>query len=197
MIFLLVVFFYLTGSSNVWALNSTVRFMQGARVGLRSSEGTIPSELVERVEWEWATEKGDWRVTPFFEGRWSMDTSDDWSRLELGAELGFQPVSWLYFGQGLHQAWLSPGRDHLEWETRTRFTVPLPWQVRSQSLHLYLLNEYTFDVEMGEAVRNELSAGIQIPLPWERWEMRLGWRHVDLIHHEDMDQIEGAVLVQF
>jgi len=118
--------------------------------------------------------------------------------VELGAEFGKQLFSWFYFGHGFHQAWLEPGDDHPEWEIRAVLTLPIkPLQVRSKSVALYLLNEYSVDLSKGEGVRNEMAVGIKIPLSIRQLSLKAGWRHVDLIHRDDVDQFEGLLQVSF
>lgn len=145
-----------------------------------------------------------WRLVPFAEARRDLDLAT-WSRVETGVELGMQPFkgfvppfSWFYVGQGLHQAWVSPGRDRPEWEIRTLFDVPVSFlKVRSKPLGLYALNEYTYDLRGGAGIRNEMAAGIKIPLPFPHFLVLLGWRHVDLVHKADVDQFEGSLEFEF
>ena len=136
-------------------------------------------------------------MTPFFEARRDFD-NNRWSRIEAGGELGWQPFSWAYLGNGLQRAWLDPGDDRTEWEVRTVFTFPLPWwEIRSEKVKLYALNEWTYDIDSGEGRRNEVGAGVRIPLPVPHLTPSLGWRHVDLIHDPDLDQFEGWLTADF
>lgn len=177
-------------------VDTALRLMQGIRTTLRESKETVPSEWVSRAEADLSWHRW-WRIMPLFEARHDVDNGR-WSRIEAGAELGWQPFSWAYLGNAVHQAWVSPGSDRPEWEVRAVFTAPLPWwEVRSEKLSLYGLSEWTFDIEIGEGIRNELAAGLRIPLPWKRFSSALGWRHVDLIHGPDMDQFEGILQAEF
>lgn len=175
--------------------DATVRVMQGIRTTLREAKEEVPSEWVSRAEADLSLHRW-WRLMPLLEARVDVD-NDRWSRIEAGAELGWQPFSWVYLGSAVHQAWVSPGSDRPEWEVRTIFTWPLPWKVRSEKLSLYGLSEWTFDIEIGEGRRNELAAGLRVPLPWKPFSSTLGWRHVDLIHGPDIDQFEGVFQAEF
>ena len=173
-----------------------VRAWQTIRATLRESKETIPSEWVSRGEVDFFKDQ-KWTVFPFVEGRLNLDNGD-WSRVEAGGELGIRPFSWAYLGNGLHHARLDPGDDRVEWEVRTVFTFPLPWwEIRSEKLSFYALNEWTFNIDDGEGDRNEVGAGIRIPLPWKPFSASLGWRHVDLIHRPDLDQFEGSLRADF
>lgn len=177
-------------------LSRVFRVSEGVRASLRESKENVPSEWVNRVEAEFSWYR--WlKVMPFLETRLDYD-NNTWSRMEAGGELGWQPFSWAYLGNALHRAWLTPGSDRMEWEVRTVFTIPLPWwEIRSQKVSLYALNEWTFDIEIGEGQRNEVGAGVRIPLPLPHFSTALGWRHVDIIHGADLDQFEGTLTAEF
>lgn len=174
------------------------RLCETIRAGLRGAKDQIPNEWVTRGEVDFFEKKDrKWTVFPFVEGRFNLDDGD-WSRVEAGAELGLQPFSWAYLGNAIHHATLDPGDDRSEWEVRALFIWPLPWwRVRSEKLSLYALNEWTFNINNGEGARNEMGAGIRIPLPWKHLSTAIGWRHVDLIHRPDLDQFEGSLRADF
>ncbi|MBI3323465.1 MAG: hypothetical protein HYZ95_03265 [Candidatus Omnitrophica bacterium] len=176
-------------------MESAVRVMQGLRTTLRETKEAVPSEWVSRAEADLSWQRW-WKLMPLLEARRDVDNGR-WSRIEAGAEVGWQPFSWVYLGNAVHQAWVSPGSDRPEWEVRTIFTWPLPWKVRSERISLYGLTEWTFDIEIGEGSRNELAAGFRVPLPWKPFSSMLGWRHVDLIHGPDIDQFEGVLQAEF
>ena len=189
---------------DAWAAWPALRFLQGVRVNDRRAgeTGTIHSEVVSRTEFGLAGKQW-WHVLPFGEVRRDTQAST-WSRTEVGAEFGVMPFthlvppfSWFYVGHSLQQAWVSPGRDHPEWEIRTLFHVPFPFiKVRSRQASFYLGNEYTYDLRKGAGIRNEGMMGLRIPLPVSRWSAVLGWKHMDLIHEPDMDQIEVSLLFE-
>ena len=191
-------------SEGAWAAWPALRLFQGVRVDERGpgETGKIHDEVVSRAEFD-LVGKQWWHVLPFGEVR--RDTqSSTWSRMEVGAEFGVMPFthlappfSWFYVGNGFHQAWVRPGRDHPEWEIRTLFNVPVPFiQVGSRQASFYLGNEYTYDLRLGAGIRNEGMLELRIPLPAPRWSTVLGWKHMDLIHEPDMDQIEVSLLFE-
>jgi len=160
---------------------------------------------VDDAQWSKVELGGEADVKPF---AWCTDSCSSWY---------IRPLSWFSAGQAFYQRWFSPdispsdpahppgklrqlfpGNTHTEWNTRTRFDVPLPWRVRSRPLEAYALNEYIFDLNEGRGIRNEVGAGLKVPLPMtQRVDLLLGWRHVDLIHLLDVDQFEGSVQVEF
>jgi hypothetical protein len=180
----------------------TFRLSHGARANWRESTD-LTSEAVGRMEVE-VIRRSWWRLLPFFEARRAV-ARNTWSRLEVGAELAMKPFlefsppfSWMTVAHGLHQTWLAPGNDHPEWEIRTLFDIPLPFfKVRSTPVGIYLLNEYSYDLEHGAGIRNEAGAGVLMPLPVRHFSFLLGWRHVDRVHFTDMDQFEGSLIAEF
>jgi len=127
-----------------------------------------------------------------------------------------KPLAWFHVEGGFYERWYSPkinlsenhrpadknlelfpSKPHPEWRTRTTFDIPLPWSCFSKPLGVYALNEYYYDLQEGRGIRNEVGAGIKIPLPGSHFSTRLGWRHVDLVHLSDADQFEGSVQVEF
>jgi len=196
LLLLTVVVSFFCSCASVWAFQSSWRLKQGVRASLRSAKERIPSELLSRVQWELASEESHWRLVPFLEARRDLDNSV-WSRVELGGEVGFNPFKWFYLGQGLHYAWLDPDDNDPEWELRMLLLAPLPWTVREKQVEVYLVSEYTYNLGEGKGTRNEVGVGVRVPLPWERLSTTLGWRHVDLIHADDMDQFEGTLVARF
>ena len=177
-------------------LSRVFRVSEGIRASMRENKEKVPSEWVSRAEADLSWHRW-WKVMPFMEARLDYDNSR-WSRLEAGGELGWQPFSWVYLGNAIQRAWINPGRDRMEWEVRTLFTVPLPWwEIRSKKVALYALNEWTYDIDSGEGRRNEIGFGVRIPLPVPHLSSSLGWRHVDLIHGPDLDQFEGTLTAEF
>ena len=180
------------------------------------SKGDLPNEIISRLEADFSTHQKRWNLSPFVEARWDIDDSKC-SKVELGAEVGVKPLSWFYLGEGIYQRWFSPdvdlsdpahppgklrtllpGNPHTESETRVLVDVPLPWSIHSRPLGLYALNEYVFDFNEGRSIRNEVAAGIKIPLPTSYpVSASLGWRHVDLVHLLDVDQFEGSIQIEF
>jgi len=169
------------------------RLSTGVRANLRE-RSFIQNEAVTRGEvtrvfreWIHGTLFGEFR------GNWESGRA---SRMELGGELGFKPVDFIYIGTAVHQAWLRPGRDELELEVRGILSWPIQFlKIQSKPVKLYLLDEWTFNVQSNKGKMNEAGAGFIVPLPFEKKDISLiaGWRHVDRIHSEDSDQFEGAI----
>ncbi len=139
-----------------------------------------------------------------------------WWQEELEANWYTKPLTWFYFGQAVYQRWLKPeisqtpaksaetlehifpGATHTEWESRFLFDIPIPWAIKSHPLGLYALDEYIVDLNQGRTIRNEIAAGVKIPLV-EKHSVGLfiGWRHVDLVHLNDTDQFETGIRAKF
>ena len=190
------------------AARPELRLTQGVRLSLRE-KSLVQDELVERASADWGGEWGRcrWWVGPFLEARRNLEEGL-WSRIEIGAELRGSPFhqwkapfSWFQMASGLHRAWVKPGGDRIEWEIRALFDVPLPWRLGPRRSFLYALNEYTVDPASGEGIRNEIGAGLRVPISFSSsgldLGLMLGWRHVDLIHGLDNDQFEGALQLRF
>ncbi|MCM8811556.1 MAG: hypothetical protein NC910_00700 [Candidatus Omnitrophica bacterium] len=190
----------------------TLVVTEGGRVSLRSKKAT-PSEFVSRADLLFVNPSSWWTVFPFGEIRKNLD-GDGWSRIEAGAEFGvkpfhwfddekssayLKPLRWIYLGQGFHKAWLSPGNDTAEWETRVVFTAPLPWEIAAKPVEFYGVDEYTYDLELGRGTRNEFGFGLKLPLPFEHFPLKtvIGFRHVDIVHEDDTDQFEGSLQAVF
>ena len=199
--FLLLLFSFV--SSEASAARPVFQISQGVRADLRD-KGDVASEFLERLELQRLLRPDGW-VIPFGEFRHDLKEGI-WSRMEAGVELRAKPFarfckpfSWITVGSGFQQAWLNPGPDRMEWEGRFLIDLPLPWSIRSRPIGLYALSEYTVDLEEGAGVRNEVEAGIKIPIPISRWNplLSLGWRHVDPIHEPDVDQFESSLSLSF
>ncbi|MBI1953381.1 MAG: hypothetical protein HYS41_04575 [Candidatus Omnitrophica bacterium] len=188
--------FLLAFSTAAFAQRPALRLSHGARWSLRSKPAA-GSEVLGRLELAWK-ETARWFLVPFAEVRRDVDQGS-WSRTELGAEAGFKLFSWFTVSQGLHRAWLSGSGDRFEWEIRTLLSWPAAFlpKVGTRPVMVYALNEYTYNLESGQGLRNEVAVGFKIPLPSRRWAMVLGWRHMDLIHGLDMDQFESSFEIQF
>ncbi len=132
----------------------------------------------------------------FFEPRWDFHI-DRWYRVELGIELGRFIYKWFYVGESLQYVWLDPGNDIPEAETRLVFEKPIRLlNLYQDKTKLRLFEEYTYDIEGGEATRNE--AGLTLLYnPTKHSELGIGWRHVVRIHDFDSDQITTSMTFIF
>jgi hypothetical protein len=143
------------------------------------------------------------KLTPFFEARRNLDRNF-WERRELGVELGRDIFSWFYLGEVIQGVWLredycdythTKRRDSAESETRLLFKCSI-FSGSHIKLDGFASNEYTYDFDIGAAVRNELTGGIILPLN-KNIETVVSWRHIDRIHDFDSDVIEASVTTIF
>jgi hypothetical protein len=122
----------------------------------------------------------------------------------LGAEVGKDILSWLYVGQSIQAAWPKEDyrqytyrktRDAAESETRLMLSYNL-LERKNIKLKGFLLEEYTYDFDLGASTRNEVAIGLTTPVT-KFIETTLNWRHVDRIHDFDSDTIEGGLTLIF
>ncbi len=130
----------------------------------------------------------------FFEPRWDFHI-DQWYRIELGIEFGMSVFKWLYLGESLQYAWLRPGDNVSEAETRLTFDWPLNFGFLSnEKTKLQAFEEHTFNMEEGAGTRNEVGLMLLHNLT-KHSKVSLGWRHVDRIHDYDSDQITASIIL--
>ncbi len=143
------------------------------------------------------------KFIPFFEIRRNID-KDLWERKELGIEIGKDIFSWLYLGEAIQKGWMKEDystyanyekRDYLESETRLLLSHNL-LASKYIKLKAFILDEYTYDFDKGEIRRNELAAGLVIPIG-KYIETETNWRHIDRIHYYDSDVLEASISIVF
>ncbi|MCM8796160.1 MAG: hypothetical protein NC928_05710 [Candidatus Omnitrophica bacterium] len=143
------------------------------------------------------------KLMPFFEARRNFKR-DIWERVELGLELGTDILPWVYFGQTIQATWLKENycqytyhkqREPIEWGTKLMFSYNI-LERKNLKLRGFILEEYTYDFDLGEGTRNEVAIGLAIPLG-NYLETTINWRHIDRIHDFDSDTIEGALTFIF
>lgn len=143
------------------------------------------------------------KLEPLFEFRRNIDTNI-WERKELGVEIGKNIFPWLYLGEGIQAVWLREDyrqytthkrRDALESETRLLFTQRI-FSNKHIELSGFILDEYTYDFDIGAGVRNEVAFGLIIPLN-KYLKTNINWRHIDLIHDFDSDALEASITLVF
>lgn len=148
-------------------------------------------------------QKSLFKLTPFFEIRRNID-KDLWERKEAGAEISKDIFPWLYVGQAIQTVWAKEDyryfasyerNDYTESETRLCLSYDL---VSRDWLRLrgFILNEYSYNLDKSEGIRNEIAAGVIIPLG-KYLETDIHWRHIDRIHYYDSDVFEAAVTLVF
>jgi hypothetical protein len=143
------------------------------------------------------------KIIPFFEIRHNIDRNV-WERKELGIEVGKDIFPWFYLGEAIQKGWMREDyqwrlvydtRSYNESETRLCLTHNL---LSGNSLKLkgFVINEYTYDFDSGAGTRNELAAGLSMPLG-KYVETELSWRHIDRIQYYDSDAIEASLILVF
>lgn len=143
------------------------------------------------------------KITPFFEIRRNI-AKDLWERKELGVELGKEILPWLYVGEVIQMGWMKEDyryymdyerRDYAESETRLLLSHNL-LSNKYISLRGFVLNEYAYDFERETAARNEVVAGLIIPIG-KHIETTINWRHIDRISYYDSDTFEASLTLIF
>lgn len=148
-------------------------------------------------------DKALFKLMPFFEARRNIE-KHLWERKEFGAEIGTDLLPWFYFGQAIQRALICEDyeirqiyetRKNVESETKFLLSHNL---ISGKYIKLkgFILDEYTYDFNEGRGARNELAAGLIMPLN-KHLETQVNWRHIDRIHFYDSDVLEGAVILIF
>lgn len=147
--------------------------------------------------------KGLFSITPFFEIRRNID-KDLWERKELGVEIGKEIFPWLYLGNAIQKGWQKEDyrfyadyekRDYMESEMRLMLKHKL-LSTKYVTLNGFILNEYTYDFDIGASTRNEVAIGLTAPVG-KYAEAEINWRHIDRIHYYDSDTFEAAITLIF
>ena len=180
-----------------WNKKPQIRWMQLYRHDLRDEDQELYANRLSATFSYWdKKEKPLLKLMPFFEFRRNV-AEGFWERKEAGIEIGKDIFPWFYLGEGIQAVWLReayrqfpPGksRDSTEAETRLVFSQNL-FSHKGISVKGYLLGEYTYDFDRGEATRNEVTMGLITPIG-KYLETSLSWRHVDRIHDFDSDALE-------
>lgn len=130
--------------------------------------------------------------SPFFEGRLDAH-SEEWIRKEGGIEIGINLLDWLYLAEAFQHSRLDSEeadikKDTTEMETRVIASNHL-FSFKNRDIKWFLFEEHLFDLDSGEGVRNEIGAGIIIPI-FDSLKTRLNWRHIDRVSSYDSDAVE-------
>lgn len=143
------------------------------------------------------------KFKPFFEARFNIE-KDLWERKEWGLEIGRDILPWFYFGQAIQSLLRNEDyefrqiykkRKNVESETKFLLSHNL---ISGEKIKLtgFILDEYTYDFNGGVSTRNEIAAGLIMPLN-KHLETQINWRHIDRIHFYDSDVIESVVTLIF
>jgi len=186
-----------------WNSRPVIRLMQGYRNDFREDNHELYISRFSFTMDYFSEKKSLFKITPFFELRRNIQR-EQWERKEAGIEIGMDIFKWLYLGESIQKIWAQEDclyrqvyekRDHLEAETRLYLSHNLS-STKPYSPKVFVLNEFAYEFDKGAAVRNELAAGIIIPL--NRYlETQLNWRHIDRIRYYDSDTAEASVTLIF
>lgn len=200
----LIVFICASVSFAAWDKKPVLRFKQLYHYDTRHSGHRIISERVSSAFNYLDEENRPLLVlTPFFEICRNIE-KDVWNRKEIGSEIGKDIVPWFYIGESLQYVWLNEDyrwygvyekRSYAEAETRLVFSHNLI-KTKFITINGFAFEEYTYDFNEGEAIRNEVAGGIIIPVN-KNIETEITWRHIDPIHYYDMDSVEASVTFVF
>ena len=126
-------------------------------------------------------------LSGFFEFRYNFDLNRI-DHEQIGLAFLTSLHHWIQWKQSLQQAILPSEKNRLETESSLLLNIPPPtWKWK---INLYVLEEYTYALTLGEATDNEFSAGLRIPLKKLKTTLLLGWHHLDRIHQFDSDFLE-------
>jgi hypothetical protein len=64
------------------------------------------------------------------------------------------------------------------------------------TLNGFAIEEYTYDLDEGDGIRNEVTGGFIIPVS-KNIETEIAWRHIDPVHYYDSDTVEASVTFVF
>lgn len=149
------------------------------------------------------TGKALFKIIPFFEIR--VNTAGGFKeRREAGIEFGKDIFSFLYLGESIQRIWAREDskyygqyqhREYMEAETRMRLSHNLIEKNKFKLIG-FIYNDFTFDMDRNEGLRNELGFGFDIPIG-KHLETTFNWRHIDRIHFYDSDILEGSLTLIF
>ena len=142
-------------------------------------------------------------ISPFFEIRRNIDR-DLWERREAGIELGTDLFNWLYVGQTIQATRYKEDFKHYEKIDKGNYTETVIKLcasydlLKNDNIHSigFIANDYTFNIDKGKALRNEVSFGLKSPF-FEFLETSINWRHIDRVHYFDSDTFEITASLVF
>lgn len=196
--------FGLSYSFASWEQKPEASLMQGFRYDIRQRNHKLYLSRVSlNFDYLGKEEKSLLSLRPFFEIRRNIDKCL-WEREELGVEVGKDIFPWFYLGESIQMGWMKEDyqqykmyekRNYTELETKILFSHNL-LPDRFVKLKGFVLNEYTFNFNSGEPERNEVVAGVSLPVG-QYLKTDLNWRHIDRIHYYDSDTFEASMTFTF
>lgn len=177
----------------VFALEKPIlSYSQTGRADIRHDQDLY----IHRIELEFNPFKETLNLNfiPFFEARRNL-TESAWVRKELGFEVGKKITDWLYWLEAFQYIWSFSNENIPELESRLLLKNKI-FKFFSRELQGFILNEYTYNLEDGRGIRNEVSVGVEYLL-FKHFSINLDWRHIDLVHEEDSDTVEGGFRLSF
>lgn len=143
------------------------------------------------------------KIKPFFEVKRNTH-GYFWQKERLGLEVGKDFTKWFYTGLRFSQIWAKDDwqqygyyekREYRDLEYNFRISYDL---INNSKFRLvgFIIDEYTYDLNIGAGVRNEVVIGVSWPIN-KYLETSVNWRHVDRVHYFDQDTYEASVTMFF
>jgi len=141
-------------------------------------------------------------VFPFFEARRHFELNR-WYLNTIGANIRVTCFKYLSFDNGLQYSQTDVpdiyfkkvrlDKDRFEAKSALNLTVPL-WEIYGMAPYLSATNEFFYDIEHGEPLRNEIGVGLRLPIN-KRIDIGFAWRHLDWVKDFDSDQVEISTII--
>ncbi len=142
-------------------------------------------------------------IMPFAEFRRNLYKAR-WERQTYGLELGAELIKGIYVGSTIQESRFKETFEdeviinNAEYqESVTKLCLSHSF-IKNNKFNLigFILEEYTYNFDKKEFWRNELTAGIKVPIM--KWiETEIAWSHLDRVNLYDSDAIEGSVTLKF
>ncbi|MDP8260466.1 MAG: hypothetical protein P9L96_05700 [Candidatus Gygaella obscura] len=176
----------------------------GYRYDLRHPDKDIYFvSLQASLEYEDLFEDLDVIIRPFVNFNWNQDRNI-WEHKELAVALDVPLTDWFTLTQDVRASWYKEdmrnyGIIEKEYFTESATTILLKHVLLDNTklkLEGFFANTYLFNLDKGEATRNELCVGFIFPVN-EHFKSQIDWRHIDRIHYYDSDTLEALITWEF
>ena len=142
------------------------------------------------------------QIFPFLEARRHFEINR-WYLSTIGIDLSAACFKYLSFDNSLQYSQIDvPDRyfekvrlkkDRFELKSALTLTLPL-FKIYGMSPYLSATNEFFYDIEHGEPLRNEIGVGLRFPIN-EKVDIGCAWRHLDWVKDWDSDQVEISAII--